>query len=197
VLPRSNLQAGISCGMLRAVPARSPERRNKDSSAAQRVIVCFQIWPLAVTHPAGSVYKCYPILPRPSFSSFPPHRPFLCYYLLNLQPAQRISLATAPTPLAAAPPTSAMEPQAPPYAVMHTSRVSSTRYSASRVFFCLEIASLYSSSTRVYSSVPGTHFAFWPCVRHHSWLLRATREFATLPDSPARLAASCASLAVR
>jgi hypothetical protein len=50
------------------------------------------------------------------------------------------------------------------HTVMHTSRVSSTRYSASRVVFCLKIASLYSSRTRLYSPLPATHFALWHCV---------------------------------
>jgi hypothetical protein len=85
-----------------------------------------------------------------------------------------------------------------PDPVMNTSRVSSPRYSASRVFFCIETASLYSSPTRLHSPTPPTHFPLCHRFLRHSMTLASTREGAALPttlDSPrARLAHSCASL---
>jgi hypothetical protein len=72
---------------------------------------------------------------------------------------------------------------------MHTSRVSSPRHSASRLFFCLEPASLYSSPTRLHSPTPPTHFPSCHRFLRHSTPLASTREGAGLPDDP-RLA-SC------
>jgi hypothetical protein len=68
--------------------------------------------------------------------------------------------------------------------VMHTSRVSSSRYSASRVFFCLETASLYSSPTRLHSPTPLAHFPLCHLFLRHSTPLASTREGAALPDDP-------------
>jgi hypothetical protein len=68
--------------------------------------------------------------------------------------------------------------------VMHTSRVSSPRHSTSRVFFCLETASLHSSRTRLHSPTPLTHFALCHRSLRHSTPLAATREWATLLDDP-------------
>jgi hypothetical protein len=76
-------------------------------------------------------------------------------------------------------------------AVMHTSRVSSPRHSAARVFFCLETASLYSSPTRLHSATPPTHFPLCHRFLRHSTPLACTREGAGLPDDP-RLA-SCST----
>jgi hypothetical protein len=82
--------------------------------------------------------------------------------------------------------------------VMHTSRVYSTRYSTSRVFFCLEIASVYSCRTREYAPTPRLIFQFgtvFEAPRHASWLLASLPPSPMSLDSPrARLAASCASL---
>jgi hypothetical protein len=82
---------------------------------------------------------------------------------------------------------------------MHTSRVSSPRYSASRVFFCLETASLYSSPTRLTRLLAQLIFhcaTVFYAPRCHSRLLARRPHSPTTLDSPrARLAASCASLA--
>jgi hypothetical protein len=76
-------------------------------------------------------------------------------------------------------------------AMMHTCRVSSPRHSASRVFFCLETASLYSSPTRLHSPTPPTHFPLCHRFLRHPTPLASTREGAALPDDP-RLA-SCST----
>jgi hypothetical protein len=82
--------------------------------------------------------------------------------------------------------------------VMHTSRVSSPRYSASRVFFCLETASLYSSPTRLTRLLPQLIFhcatVFYAPRRHSRLLARRPHSPTTLDSPRARLAASCASL---
>jgi molybdenum cofactor biosynthesis enzyme MoaA len=65
---------------------------------------------------------------------------------------------------------------------MHTSRVSSPRHSASRVFFRLETASLHSSRTRLHSPTPPTYFPLGHRSLRHSTPLAATREWATLLD---------------
>jgi hypothetical protein len=84
-------------------------------------------------------------------------------------------------------------------AVMHTSRVSSARYSASRVFFCLETASLYSSPTRFTRVLTQLIFhcatVFYAPRRHSRLLARRPHSPTTLDSPRARLAASCASLA--
>jgi hypothetical protein len=80
-----------------------------------------------------------------------------------------------------------LDPQ-PPRAVMHTSRVSS------RVFFCLETASLYLSPTRLHSPTPPTHFPLCHRFLRHSTPLASTLEGAALPDDP-RLA-SCSTRAL-
>jgi hypothetical protein len=82
---------------------------------------------------------------------------------------------------------------------MHTSRVSSPRYSASRVFFCLETASHYSSPTRLTRLLPQLIFhcatVFYAPRRHSRLLARRPHSPTTLDSPRARLAASCASLA--
>jgi hypothetical protein len=82
--------------------------------------------------------------------------------------------------------------------VMHTSRVSSPRYSASRVSFCLETASLYSSPTRLTRLLPQLIFhcatVFYAPRRHSRLLARQPHSPTTLDSPRARLAASCASL---
>jgi hypothetical protein len=91
-----------------------------------------------------------------------------------------------------------MGPAGPARSVMHTSRVSSPRYSASRVFFCLETASLYSSPTRLTRLLPQLIFhcatVFYAPRRHSRLLARRTHSPTTLDSPRARLAASCASL---
>jgi hypothetical protein len=86
-------------------------------------------------------------------------------------------------------------------AVMHTSRVSSPRYSASRVFFCLETASLYLSPTRLTRLLPQLIFhcatVFYAPRRHSRLLARRPHSPTTLDSARARLAASCASLVQR
>jgi hypothetical protein len=86
-------------------------------------------------------------------------------------------------------------------AVMHTSRVSSPRYSASRVFFCLETASLYSSPTRLTRLLPQLIFhcatVFYATRRHSPLLASGPHSPMTLDSPRARLAASCASLGER
>jgi hypothetical protein len=81
---------------------------------------------------------------------------------------------------------------------MHTSRVSSPRYSASRVVFCLETASLYSSPTRLTRLLPQLIFhcatVFYAPRRHSRLLARRPHSPTTLDSPRARLAASCASL---
>jgi hypothetical protein len=72
-------------------------------------------------------------------------------------------------------------------AVMHTSRVSSPRYSASRVFFCLETASLYSSPTRLTRLLPQLIFhcaTVFYAPRRHSRLLARRPHSPTTLDSP-------------
>jgi hypothetical protein len=82
--------------------------------------------------------------------------------------------------------------------VMHTSPVYSPRYSASRVFFCLETASPYSSPTRLTRLLPQLIFhcaTVFYAPRRHSRLLARRPQSPTTLDSPrARHAASCASL---
>jgi hypothetical protein len=85
-----------------------------------------------------------------------------------------------------------------PGPVMHTSRVSSPRYSASRVFFCPETASLYSSPTRLTRLLPQLIFhcatVFYAPRRHSRLPARQPHSPTTLDSPRARLAASCASL---
>jgi hypothetical protein len=78
--------------------------------------------------------------------------------------------------------------------VMHTSRVSSPRHSASRVFFCLETAELYSSPTRLHSATPPAHFPLCHRFLCHSTPLASTREGAALPDDPRLASCSTRSL---
>jgi hypothetical protein len=86
----------------------------------------------------------------------------------------------------------------PAGSVMHTSRVSSSRHSASRGFFCLETASLYSSPTRLTRLLPQLIFhcatVFYAPRRHARLLARPPHSPTTLDSPRARLAASCASL---
>jgi hypothetical protein len=82
--------------------------------------------------------------------------------------------------------------------VMHTSRVSSPGYSASRGFVCLETASLYSSPTRSTRLLPQLIFhcatVFYAPRRQSRVLARRPHSPTTLDSPRARLAASCASL---
>jgi hypothetical protein len=83
---------------------------------------------------------------------------------------------------------------------MHTSRVSSPRFSASRVFVYLETASLYSSPTRLTRLLPQLIFhcatVFYAPRRHSRLLARRPHPPTTLDSPRARLAASCISLAI-